>query len=88
MEQLPTETYCQRAALELAALLKHQRKPSGRVRRNSTLLRTCVMQALAAISNATGELRQGPWRVGTRPLKRRGRGGLPFIPRLRMGTRW
>jgi hypothetical protein len=85
MEQIATQTYCQRAALELAALIKHQRKPSGRVRRNSMLLRTYVMQTLAAISNAAEELTKGPWHVGTRPLKRRGRGGLPFIPTAQNG---
>jgi hypothetical protein len=85
MEELATETYCQRAALELAALIKHQRKPSGRVRRSSMLLRTCVMQALSAIAAAGEELRQGPWQVGSRPLKRRGRGGLPFIPTAQNG---
>jgi hypothetical protein len=85
MEQLATQTYCQRAALELAALIKHQRKPSGRVRHDSMLLRTCVMQALSAFSDITEMLRKGPWRVGERPLKRRGRGGLPFIPTAQNG---
>jgi hypothetical protein len=83
MEDLTTETYCQRAALELAALIKHQRKPTGRVRRNSMLLRTCVLQVLA--SSPAETLRQGPWQVATRPLKRRGRGGLNFIPMAKNG---
>jgi hypothetical protein len=83
MENLTTETYCQRAALELAALIKHQRKPTGRVRRNSMLLRTCVLQVLA--SSPPEALQEGPWHVGSRPLKRRGRGGLDFIPLARNG---
>ena len=85
MEQLATQTYCQRAALELAALIKHQRKPMGRVRRDSMLLRTCVTHALAALSDITDILRKGPWSVGERPLKRKGRGGLPFIPTAENG---
>jgi hypothetical protein len=85
MEQLATQTYCQRAALELAALIKHQRKPSGRVRRDSMLLRTCVLQALSALSDLTDQLTRGPWRVGERPLKRRGRNGLAFIPTAQNG---
>ena len=85
MEQLATQTYCQRAALELAALIKHQRKPSGRVRRDSMLLRTCVLHALSALSDLTEHLAKGPWRVGERPLKRKGRGGLPFIPTAQNG---
>ena len=85
MEQLATQTYCQRAALELAALIKHQRKPSGRVRRDSMLLRTCVMHTLSALSDLTEQLAKGPWRVGERPLKRKGRNGLPFIPTAQNG---
>ena len=48
MEELAPQTYCQRAALELAALIRHQKKPSGKVRRDSALLRRCVEQVLAA----------------------------------------
>ena len=84
MEELAPQTYCQRAALELAALLRHQRKPSGKVRRDSALLRRCVEQVLAAGPDP-GVLRQGPWEVGSRPLKRPGRGGLRFIPLVQRG---
>jgi hypothetical protein len=28
----------------------------------------------------------GPWRAGTRPLKRPGRGGLPYIPTVSRGN--
>src|SRR6266404_9665714 len=35
MEELGTQTYCQRAALELAALVTHQRRPRGRERHDS-----------------------------------------------------
>ena len=87
MEQLATQTYCQRAALELAALIKHQRKPRGRVRRDSMLLRTCVTHALSALSDIKDILRKGPWTVGERPLKRKGRGGLPFIPIILVTTK-
>jgi hypothetical protein len=79
MEELATQTYCQRAALELVALIRHQRKPSGRVRRDSALLRSCVVQALAA-GPPPERLQEGPWKVGSRALKRPGRGGLKFIP--------
>lgn len=30
-------------------------------------------------------LQSGPWRVGTRPLKKPGRGGLAFIPLAQRG---
>ena len=79
MEDLATSTYCQRAALELVALIRHQRKPTGRIRRDSALLRSCVVQALA-VTPPPERLQDGPWKVGTRPLKRPGRGGLKFIP--------
>jgi hypothetical protein len=63
MEELAPQTYCQRAALELAALIRHQRKPSGKVRRDSALLRRCVEQVLAA-GALIERLQQGPWSVG------------------------
>jgi hypothetical protein len=84
MEDLATNTYCQRAALELVALIRHQRKPLGRTRRDSALLRSCVSRALAEVP-ATSELLEGPWQVGSRPLKRPGRGGLKFIPTAQRG---
>jgi hypothetical protein len=85
MEELAAQTYCQRAALELAALIRHQKKPTGRARRDSALLRSCVAQALAG-GPPSERLREGPWQVGSRPLKRPGRGGLKFIPTAQRGT--
>jgi hypothetical protein len=84
MEELETQTYCQRAALELAALLTHQRRPRGRQRRDSALLRRFVAEVLTG-SPAAERLLNGPWQVGTRPLKKPGRGGLPFIPLVQRG---
>jgi hypothetical protein len=83
IEELAPQTYCQRAALELAALIRHQRKPKHRTRRDSALLRRCVEQVVGAGAPA---LADGPWHAGTRPLKRPGRGGLPFIPTVSRGT--
>ena len=85
MEELAPQTYCQRAALELAALIRHQRKPVGKVRRDSALLRRCVEEVLGAISIKMDALQQGPWSVGTKPLRRPGRGGLKFIPFAQRG---
>ena len=84
VEELPPQTYCQRAALELAALIRHQRKPKHRTRRDSALLRRCVEQVLGAVDRPMG--REGPWQVATRPLKRPGRGGFRFIPLVTRGT--
>ena len=84
MEDLATQTYCQRAALEIAALLMHQRRPRGRQRRDSALLRRFVSEVLAG-GPSPEQLQGGPWRVGTRPLKKRGRGGLDFIPLVERG---
>lgn len=83
MEDLATQTYCQRAALELVALITHQRKPRGRQRRDSALLRRFVTEVLSGKSAA--HLQSGPWTIGTRQLKKRGRGGLDFIPLVRRG---
>ena len=44
-----TQTYCQRAALELAALIRHQQKPRRGTRRDSALLRRCVEQVLGNV---------------------------------------
>jgi hypothetical protein len=84
MEELAIQTYCQRAALELAALLTHQRRPRGRQRRDSALLRRFVAEVLSG-SPAAERLQNGPWRVGSRPLKKPGRGGLRFIPLVQRG---
>ena len=84
MEEFAAQTYCQRAALEIAALLTHQRKPRGRQRRDSALLRRFVSEVLAGGPSAA-QLQGGPWRVSTRPLRKRGRGGLDFIPLVERG---
>jgi hypothetical protein len=84
MDEHEAQTYCQRAALELAALITHQRKPRGRLRRDSVLLRRFISVVLA--SGVPQHLLQGgPWRVATRPLKKPGRGGLDFIPLVQRG---
>ncbi len=82
-EELAPQTYCQRAALELAALIRHQRKPRRGTRRDSALLRRCVEQVL---SSGAASKPDGPWQVGTRPLKRPGRGGLNYIPIVTRGS--
>ena len=84
VEELAPQTYCQRAALELAALIRHQRKPRHRTRRDSALLRRCVEQVLG-ISTPAPPPPGGPWHTGTRPLKRPGRGGLQYIPTVTRG---
>jgi hypothetical protein len=83
VEELAPQTYCQRAALELAALVRHQRKPRRGTRRDSALLRRCVEQVLG--SGTTVPV-TGPWRVDSKPLKKRGRGGLLFIPTVVRGA--
>jgi hypothetical protein len=84
MEDLSLETYCGRAALELAALVLHQRRPRGKTRRESALLQRFVSQVLASGLAPQGPP-SGPWRVDSRPLRRPGRGGLRFIPLVRRG---
>jgi hypothetical protein len=84
MEELAPQTFCQRAQLELAALIRHQRKPRGRTRRDSALLRSYVEQVLAS-GPRTEALQSGPWKVSTRPLRKPGRGGLKFIPLVSRG---
>lgn len=84
VEELAPQTYCQRAALELAALIRHQRKPKHHVRRDSALLRRCVEQVF--VSRTPAAPADGPWHAGTRPLKRPGRGGLQYIPIVTRGS--
>ncbi|HEX2218717.1 MAG TPA: hypothetical protein VHG35_07915, partial [Gemmatimonadales bacterium] len=62
IEELAPQTYCQRAALELAALIRHQRKPKRGTRRDSALLRRCVEQVLGTAGR--GAPSEGPWRTG------------------------
>jgi hypothetical protein len=83
-EELAPQTYCQRAALELAALIRHQAKPRRGTRRDSALLRRCVEQVLG--SGAAQPPVAGPWHTDTRPLKRPGRGGLKYIPVVTSGA--
>lgn len=83
VEELAPQTYCQRAALELAALIRHQQKPKAGIRRDSALLRRCVEQVLG--SSTITAVTEGPWHTGSRPLKRPGRGGLRFIPLVTRG---
>ena len=84
VEELAPQTYCQRAALELTALIRHQLKPRHHVRRDSALLRRCVELVLSG--GASTPPSGGPWQVGSRPLKRRGRGGLQYIPFVKRGS--
>jgi hypothetical protein len=84
MDDAAAETICKRAMVELVFLLAHQRQPRGRERRDWTLLRSLIREALAG--GATPEkLQEGPWAVGQRPLKKPGRGGLRFVPLVRRG---
>ena len=85
MEELAPQTFCQRAQLELAALIRHQKKPRGRTRHDSALLRSYVEQVLASGPRAES-LQGGPWQVSTRPLKKPGRGGLMFVPLVCRGS--
>lgn len=84
MEDLSDDTYCQRAALELTALVLHQRHPRGHTRRDSALLHRCMEEVLARIPGLE-RLLSGPWRVGQKPLRKPGRGGLSYIPLVRRG---
>jgi hypothetical protein len=83
VEELAPQTYCQRAALELAALIRHQQKPRRGTRRDSALLRRCIEQVLG--SGRVVATADGPWRTGARPLRRPGRGGIKFIPLVTRG---
>jgi hypothetical protein len=87
MEELGTQTYCQRAALELAAIITHQRRPHGRQRRESALLRRFVTEVLSG-NQRTEHLQGGPWKTGTRPLKKPGRGGSASSRWSSGGIRW
>jgi hypothetical protein len=85
MDDASAETTCKRAMVELVFLLAHQRQPRGRERRDWSLLRSLIREAIA--DGALPEhLQQGPWEVGQRPLKKPGRAGLRFIPLVRRGS--
>lgn len=85
MDDAAAETVCKRAMVELVFLIAHQRNPRGRERRDWSLLRGLIQEAIAA--GARPDLLQhGPWEVGQRPLKKPGRAGLRFIPLVRRGS--
>ena len=85
MDDAAAETICQRAMVELVFLLAHQRRPRGRQRRDYSLLRSLIRDAIAAGARPE-QLQHGPWEVGQRPLKKPGRAGLRFIPLVRRGA--
>lgn len=85
MDDAAAETICKRAMVELVFLLAHQRQPKSRTRRDWTLLRSLIRQALGA-GLRPETLQDGPWGIGQRPLRRPGRGGLMFVPLVRRGT--
>jgi hypothetical protein len=82
--QASVEMLCSRAKVELVFLLAHQRHPKTRQRRDWSLLRTLVREALA--SGARPEhLQDGPWQIGQRQLRKPGRNGLRFVPLVTRG---
>jgi hypothetical protein len=85
MDDSAAETICKRARMELVFLLAHQRQPRGRERRDWSLLRSLIRDAIAA-GALPEHLQHGPWEVGQRPLKKPGRAGLRFIPLVRRGS--
>jgi hypothetical protein len=85
MDDAAAETICKRAMVELVFLLAHQRQPKSRTRRDWTLLRSLIRQALG-IGIRPEALQEGPWEIGQRPLKKPGRGGLMFVPLVRRGS--
>ena len=68
----------------MRGIIGASRPRRGRQRRDSALLRRFVSEVLAGGPSAES-LQDGPWRVGTRPLRKRGRGGLDFIPLVERG---
>ena len=85
MDDAAADTICKRAMVELVFLLRHQQQPTTRERRDWTLLRSLVRDALAA-GPRPDQLQEGPWRVGQRPLQRPGRNGLRFVPLVTRGS--
>lgn len=85
MDDAAAETICKRAMVELVFLLAHQRHPRSRERRDWSLLRSLIREAIAAGARPE-QLQHGPWEVGQRPLRRPGRNGLRFIPLVRRGS--
>jgi hypothetical protein len=76
---------CNRAKVELVFLLAHQRRPKSRTRRDWTLLRTLIREALASGARAE-QLQEGPWQVAQRPLRKPGRNGLRYVPLAKRGN--
>jgi len=83
-DKMETETLCQRALVELIFLLAHQRNPKVRQRRDWSLLRSLVQEALASGARAE-QLQEGPWAIGQRALRKPGRHGLRFVPLVMRG---
>ncbi|HEY7634833.1 MAG TPA: hypothetical protein VH763_04780 [Gemmatimonadales bacterium] len=83
-DQSPGDLLCHRARVELVFLLAHQRKPKGHTRRDWTLLRSLIREALASGAHAE-HLQEGPWRVAQRPLRKPGRNGLRYVPLVKRG---
>ena len=77
MEELATQTYCQRAALELVALITHQRRPRGRQRRDSALLRRFVTEVLRGRPVGRAAAGRAVARVFTPPQEDAGAGAWP-----------
>jgi hypothetical protein len=84
MDDAAADILCKRAMVELVFLLAHQRQPRTRQRRDWSLLRSLVREALAS-GPRPDQLQDGPWQVGQRPLRRPGRNGLRFVPLVARG---
>jgi hypothetical protein len=84
MDDEAADTICKRAMVELVFLLRHQRQPRTKERRDWSLLRSLVRDALTT-GPRPDQLQEGPWSVGQRPLRRPGRGGLRFVPLVSRG---
>jgi hypothetical protein len=84
MDDAAADTICKRALVELVFLIRHQRQPKTRERRDWSLLRSLVREALA-VGPRPDQLQEGPWQVGQRPLRQPGRGGLRFVPLVTRG---
>ncbi|HUR95341.1 MAG TPA: hypothetical protein VMY76_12200 [Gemmatimonadales bacterium] len=84
MDDQAADIICKRAMVELVFLLAHQRQPKTRERRDWTLLRSLVRDALKTAPRPD-QLQEGPWQVGQRPLQRPGRNGLRYVPLVARG---
>jgi hypothetical protein len=84
MDNAAAEILCRRAMMELVFLVRHQRQPKTRERRDWSLLRSLIRDGLEQGPRAD-QLQEGPWQVGQRPLRRPGRNGLRFVPLVTRG---